>query len=275
MGDWAAPRELVYGKQLGFTSIATSTSAHTKAANYTEISASTAFDIKSLIVSARNFTNEADFLIDVAIGAAGSEQIIIPNLLHTTKPYTTVWYICKNLFEFPISIPAGTRLSANAQSSYAGANAVNLDTIGFAGGGFVGPYQPTRVINLGADTSDSGGLAVDPGGSAYAKGAWSVLSASLERTIRGFSISIGNRANTARTTAFWWLDIGIGAEGSEVVILENFTLMARDTIDHVSPWYIPTIWIPVPAGTRVVARASCNITDATDRLFDIVLYGIS
>jgi len=32
--------------------------------------------------------------------------------------------------------------------------------------------------------------------------------------------------------------------------------------------------VAIPSGSRIAARAQCNISDATDRLFDVAVYGV-
>lgn len=83
--------------------------------NWAEITASTSFAIKYLIVmGARQLGN---FSVDIGIGAAAAEVIIVPDVfINTYVPMTNCW---------PVSIPAGTRLSARC--SFLGGSGQTLD----------------------------------------------------------------------------------------------------------------------------------------------------
>ena len=85
--------------------------------------ASTARDYSGLImyldhkdVNANN-TNSITYFVDVAIGASGSEIIIIPNFIQLID-YTQS-YAMTTPSSFPIAIPAGTRISVRLQNSVA------------------------------------------------------------------------------------------------------------------------------------------------------------
>jgi hypothetical protein len=92
--------------------------ANTKNGTYAQIVASTTRHHKGLIVATQcNGTATAkNHFLDVAIGSAGNEKVIIPNLQfcrdgsagqHRIPVYSPI----------PVNIPSGTRLSVNMQSS--------------------------------------------------------------------------------------------------------------------------------------------------------------
>lgn len=92
--------------------------AHTKG-SYAQISASTDHLIRSIIINvdARDNTTPADsmFLVDIAVGSATSEQVIIGDLLVSQGNFQRQM-LPNFIGPIPINIPAGTRLSARAQS---------------------------------------------------------------------------------------------------------------------------------------------------------------
>jgi hypothetical protein len=95
------------------------TSANTKTA-YTQVQASTARDYMGVILyfdhhdTSANITSSNHALIDVAIGASGSEIVLISNLVEIIG-YTQSYAMTGNTY-FPIAIPAGTRISVRCQS---------------------------------------------------------------------------------------------------------------------------------------------------------------
>ena len=175
-------------------------------------------------------------------------------------------------FTFPVHIPAGTRISARQQGK-AGSSITYIEIYCLGSNNYLSIPQQSKITTYGADESDSGGVSIDPGGTANTLGAYSEITASCGN-IKSFFFAVGQQVNTARTDAYFHLDISVGAAGSEVVVLPGYTLLADSGLDMVSPVWSPIFPISIPAGTRISARASCSINDATDRLIDLIVYGI-
>jgi hypothetical protein len=213
-----------------------------------------------------------DLLVDIGIGGAGSETVIIPNLLITTGGGSGGVVPGAKVF-IPLPLLAGDRLSARCQSTTGAVTIrIGLTTMQLALGQSSGL---ARVAAYGPNTADSGGTSIDPGGSANTKGAWTQITASTSSDHTGFFLAFGNQANSLRTDCTWLVDIGAGSGGSEVVLLADVPLSGSAGMDWVTPTFWPFLALGIPAGTRLAARASCSITDATDRLIDIALYGVS
>lgn len=218
---------------------------------------------------------ETDYLVDLAIGAAGSEVVIAENLL-VCGASSSGYRVAVYAFHLPVQIPAGVRIAARCQALGASSGALHVNCSLLAQG--LLPSSPlSRVTTYGADTSDSGGVSVDPGGSANTKGAWSQLAAST-RPAGLLVVAFGNQANIARSAGNFMVDIGVGAAGAEVVVIPNLALKASASGAGVTialePLVFPPLPVAVPAGARLAARAQSNNTDATDRLLDVVCYGI-
>lgn len=133
-----------------------------------------------------------------------------------------------------------------------------------------------QSVTLGADTGNSGGDSIDPDGSADTKGSYDKITSSLSVGIKALMVCIGSSINNARQFCSWNLDIAVGPAGSEVVIIPDLYLCVFGGTDNhrVSPPFIGPFPVSIPAGGRVAARAKCNITDSTDRVFDLVLIGL-
>jgi hypothetical protein len=248
--------------------INSSGSANVKGA-YEAVVNATAFPIDWLSVTLLQATAAVrDLLLDIAIGGAGSETVIVSNILYSlntlAKPTTYV---------FPIAIPEGTSIRARCQAS-AGSTGVEIFLKGYRGA-FPGFAGFGRVETWGADTSDSGGTTVDSGGSIGVKGAYAQLIAATAFDTKWLTVALGNRANTARTTMVGDVDIAIGPGGSEQVIIPDLRYYAHATDDYLQPGAYYAIPMTIPAGSRVAARhVNYNTADATDRLIDVAAYGI-
>lgn len=243
--------------------------ANTKG-SYTQFTSSTTYPASGIYLNTGYSVSSADYLFDVAIGGAGSEVVIISNILHSVTSGSG--RMIGSSYFFPISIPAGTRLAARSQNSQGGAGHYVALEMFLISQGIM--QSGSGVATHGADTADSGGTSIDPGGAGSTKGSYSEIVASTTYPYIGFSLDFGIQRNQATQWCEWNVDLAIGGAGSEVIILTDFHLSNNLSIHSVTPRTTPYFPIPIPAGTRIAARASCDITDATDRLIDVVFHGV-
>ena len=236
--------------------------------NYAELISNTPFDAHGLILHVTGPVSAANrALTDIATAPQGGTQTVIIHNLHTDGIFANII----SSFHFPISIPAQTQISARVQNSGGAAHvrlAGHLYSCGLAD---LSPFG--KVVTYGASTSDSGGTEIDPGGTAGVKGSWVQITSSTTSPIVKMVIAIGGDSNSARVNTSWLFDLGIGSAGSEQVVQNNIPLVFNDA--HILPRVIGPFSISIPAATRIAVRAQCTNADATDRLFDVVLYGIS
>jgi hypothetical protein len=212
-----------------------------------------------------------DTLLDIAIGAAGSELVVLSNLIYANPAVQT--YGVSSLLNLPFIIPSGTRIAVRSQNTGTDYG-VFMYAIAYRPQGYHGLLPLTYFDTYGAATADSGGTAYDPGSSANTKGGYLQITPSLTNSIRGFFLGIGSLANTVTTTASWKISVGIGGEGSEVDVVNDWRFTVNSGNHLFNPRWSPIFWTPVVAGTRMAVNAQCSITDATDRKFDVVLYGV-
>lgn len=251
------------------TTITASGTANTKG-SYTELIASTAGAINGFTLNIGGFTiaSTADFLLDLAIGAGGSEEVIIANVLLSVSPGSDLEFYKST--SFPINIPAGSRVAARIQSTLLSSQmSISLNTVPsfFSSGPLF-----HSCIELGANTSDSGGLLVDPGGTINTKGSWVEFTSSLSEDIRGILVLQGNRANSTNRTQRVLFDVGVGSGGNEEIIM-------TDIFSRITPFEQPfgmNSFVPVSVvvGSRLAIRSQNSDNNATDRLIDYVIYGL-
>jgi hypothetical protein len=248
-------------------SVAAHASANTKGA-YTELCAALPWDALISLYAMHGALNNRDFLIDLAIGAAGSEQIIVPNIYYTQMAY----YYFPILFPLKVFVPSGTRISARCQATTGGQPVFcHIHAERFTACG--GDIPPQYAVNYGAVTADSGGTGIDPGATPGTYGAWVELTASSV-ALRGFLFQVGTQRNAARSTYTYAIDIGVGAAGSEQAICEELPRWTYNGHNFLNPQIEGPFMIPIPAGTRIAVRGICTGTDATDRLFDAMIIGL-
>jgi hypothetical protein len=231
--------------------------------------ASTSYPAAWALVSMMRPSSAADYLVDVSVGAASAEQVVIANLPYSNNIVTSP--TAAN-YLLPLSIPAGSRVAARCQSNTAGATIdvqVNLFAPMFGGERGLG-----RVETCGANTGTSLGTTI-PGHTSVAntKGTWTELIAATSFPYRWVCLGITHTNAVATGTCSFVLDIGVGAGGSEVVVVPNLCVGVQATIDAV-PNGGRSFPLSIPAGTRVSARVSCSVTTASERDLEVVLLGV-
>lgn len=275
MGDWGhgngssrlESAGLVSASSFG-TQVTAAGSVNVKGA-YAQLIASTAFESDWALIVVRNHTENASqsVLLDLAIGAAASEQVIVANLLAGRvsgggqRP--TVAYL------IPLSIPAGSRIAARIQATMA--NYITRVSVHLVARNFLTPQPHSKIATYGANTADSGGVSVDPGGTINTMGSWVEMTASCDE-VKWLCIAHGNGGNNL-VTADLIGEVGIGAGGSEAAIL-SFTMPIHDSALSAQ---LNAVCLPVyiPAGTRIAMRIQSTTATATARLADFVLIGAS
>lgn len=237
--------------------------ANTKGASWLEIVASTAFAASWVGVFAFGPSASADYLIDIAVGGAGSEVVLIANLQVSTKATESARF-----FLLPLKVPSDSRLSCKIQSTTASAT-LEIAII-YGAKGWLAGENCYRCTTYGANTADSGSTGLDPGGTAHTKGGWTQIVASTTNPIKAMLVILGDRNNNAMTTCNWLLDIGVGASTAEQVL---FTLAFSGglTNDEITPNVFGPFLLNLPAGVRLAGNLQCTIIDATDRLIDVEL----
>jgi len=238
-----------------YTTVTAGSTAHTKG-SWTQINGSTTERTIAVIFLHMLITQNA--LFDIGTGAAGSEVVVIPNI-HVSSPGARSMCPAGPYF---INIPKGTRVAVRCQSATASATY----SIGIA---FCqnppSPQQftalsypiqtPDYLENAGMDTSTSFMTTITAGASAHTKGSWTQLLAST--TGRVVAIAIHTRGGA--TDVRYLVDIGIGAAGSETVLVADLGCESSGA-------WIPSMFlvlIVVAPGTRIAARCQASTASST------------
>jgi len=240
-----------------FPSVTITSGSNNVKTGYFQITAATGFKYHGFWICLSGYLNTA---FDIAIGAAGQEIIIAPNLC----------ILCGNngsdSFFVPIEIPAGTRIAARAQQASASFN-VSISLIG-VGGDLRQSLQ--NCDTYGVNLSTTRGTQIDPGATANQKGSWVEISSSTSRVTRALLLSLGNNQSTSWLG--WRVDIGIGGAGSEIVLIPDFNLQSNGGFSINVPSHYGPIYVNIAAGTRLAVRAQCTVNTTPARYFDIVLH---
>ena len=248
-----------------------SASTYTKGA-WGQLTASTTTDINWLLVQGVSFGWFGRAIaLDIGVGGAGSEVIVVANLNYSDLNAVTALYM------LPVSIPAGSRIAGRFAS-----NSAN-DFFNLLVTGFQDTYQSAGtagsiVDTYGFSTSTNFGTQIDPGSTPNTKGAYVQLTASTTADILGVMLRLDGQGTTTGTTGglvSWLVDLAVGAAASEIVILPNMfniSYTATSTILNChNQHFIP---LQIAAGSRIAVRAQCSTGTSPDRLIGATVYGV-
>lgn len=245
----------VFVAESGFPPLtATGATLHTKTA-WTQYIASTPAAANLLLYSPAGnvYATDSSVLVDIGIGAAGAETVIVGNLPVGNWAFSNIPPIT-----IPVRIPAGSRISLRAQTGSASRNIYNYMAI-FSSGDQ--DLTPPSVDVLGGDTATSRGVAL-----AGASGSWTQITSSTARPYQAFAV-VPSNGQTVGINANFRLTLGVGAAGSEtpigtVVFNQNSGGNLGPT-SQISYAYI-VIGRPLQAGQRLSIQH--NIAANPDRL---------
>mgnify|MGYP001150944223 CR=1 FL=1 len=217
----------------------------------------------------------------VATGAASSEVRI------ATVPMTTSRSVPLIDIFIPIPIASGTRISVSATAE--GGSSLRGQIIGVLSADF--DAEPTYTafecgpFNLAASAEYGKWVPVDPGGTTNTKGSYTEISQtshtnnvlngdSLANTYDYFGFMLNTNWNSAMGFAWTLADLATGAASSEAIYAADATL--RHSVAEQSAYATPimTKMSGAASGARISARSQCSITDATDRVIGVLLFGV-
>ena len=171
--------------------------------------------------------------------------------------------------QLPLYVPRGSVLTLRGES--VSATSFRVHIVGLSRG-LLGMPGFARCFRLYTPVTRRGAV-IDAGATANTKGAWVELISAVPSNIRALTFSIDQANDVARTACTWLFDLGIGAAGSEQVIVPNIQLATDATSSMVTPNTFGPIPVGIPSGVRLAARAQCSINTAGDRTFGLAVWG--
>lgn len=237
---------------------------------YEQIIAATPFDISHLYLEVdpdSTGSTGLSGLLDIAIGGAGSEKIIVPDLI---IPRNTTRSRASHVI-LPLTIPAGVRMAMRGQEN-SSARRVEMKMLGF-GQGFMPSQTFQRMTAYGVDLTASRGQLVDAGATFDTKGAYTQIVASTTRPMRAFMLGIGGQTAVRTAVADFLVDVAVGAAGQEKIIAPDLIAQHDFNYPHWSGAWQGPYYCDVPSGSRLAVRAACNTATAVERTLYALIYG--
>ena len=241
-----------------------SASANTKG-SYAQVTASTTSGTSDWYVYVELTTTNRAYLVDIATGGSGSEVVQIANMPAINNGQGSTVQITSDPFYANSDIAGSTRIAARCQASGTGSQGVQLYVM-LRLNGTAGRAAP---ITSGASTATSKGAAIDAGGVANTKGSYTQVDASLSATVGIVQLSV-NFLNSGPSFGQFAADLSTGAAASEVVLVPDIGYQSDNALTIIQPTNV-TLNASISSGTRVAMRSQSTITDATDRVFNVVM----
>jgi hypothetical protein len=248
--------------QQATVTVTASTAAHTKGA-WTELIASTTSVVTALQVIVGGIsqsTINTATLLDIGIGASGSEIAIAENIAVGGAVRTATLDLDGISMLLPCDIPSGARISARIQSVVTGGKTasviVRTQNLG----------SPTDIEVLGADVVTSQGASL-----AGASGSWTEIVASTSVSYKAVGI-VPSMHSSAIATFAGLYTVGVGSAGSETPLgfIEMFNF-AQEGVASVAAGVPPLFTANIPAGSRLSVQH--NIAANPDR-YGVTLIGV-
>lgn len=193
-------------------------------------------------------------MVNIGIGGAGSETIIIPDLIAggggTYVVNGGTWYF------FPLFIPAGTRVAAQAIGSVTTAFRCNIQFL-------QAPLNPSQIRKgsfveaIGVGTAPTG-TSVTAG--TTSEGSWTSLGTTTNKL---WWWQLGVQVSTADTS---WIsgaqhfDLAYGDATNKQIIIEDLLIVSATSEAMQNPPLTAGVELPVPAGTNIYVRAQSSGT---------------
>ena len=249
------------------TSITASASANTKGA-YVELVSAANNDLDSnsieLVFDGLN-SALGDFLVDISVGDAGFEEVVIHNVYvkTTSTPGALVSRVT-----LPISFQSGVRISARCQANNSSL-AINMFII-LSSGNFKQPTGFSEAVAYGDDEATSTGTLVARS-SVGVFGSWVEITASTTDEIHAIAIASHRQGGSWQNGKYNY-QVAVGSAGNEEVIISDI-LSATTASESGSGLLAGAYMVEVAIGQRLSIRAAASVADA-DFDNDYVIYGI-
>ena len=255
------------------TTVTANATPHAEGTSIAQLVASTGFlsyGITVMTCGTAAATASTRMLVDILIGAGGSEIELIPNLLAGNKDLTSGATSDVAMYHFPIMIPAASRISARAQAL------IVSDTCTVAiwlheQPRNVNGWYGTRVTAYGVDGAASTGTSHSPGNGSYA--AATQLTASTTNRIQYMQIGIDGLTDTTLSNSRGLVRIGVGA--TPTYLVEDLPWHESTTVESITnSWanfILSQMRFSIPAAQSLHVSAQRNVA-AEARGF--VVYGV-
>lgn len=259
-GNWQTNITATPSTSVPGTNVTASGSIHTKG-SYTQLISSTTYDWHGFWLHAGNTGTSGaatDVLLDIAIGASSSEQIILPDWMvgwatNSSGSYKHLWV--------PLFIPRGTRIAARCQALIA-SDVVNVLVFGCPGGSGLPSPLFTNCDAYGIDASTSSGTSHTAGNSG-AESTDANVGGTTSKNYGAVMLGVASQSSTTTGIAYHW-ELTIGGTTHAEWYTNNTT--GEIVCGPYPPAPIP---VSIPSGTQLQIQGEAS---GTAQAQDVAFY---
>lgn len=250
------------------TLVTAATGLHTLGATHTEVMTTTidCFWMRIILHNTQQAGIRTDGLLNLYIGSAGSERLLINNLLAGWTVDNNAGFGPPRVYEFPLYLPSGTRISARYQALIA-SDTCNVSLM-IHGGGRPGNWWGTGVETLGTVATSSIGTSVTPSATG-GQGTFTAIGTTTKEYKYVFPMYQGSLADTTMTSTWEVGDIGTGGN-----VLNDLTDFQFGPTSNEFTFNFPGNgrFTLIPASTALQIRSA--ISGSTAEAKDWAIYGV-
>lgn len=232
---------------------------------YIQLIAATAAEYDGIILRFRATSGGVRMLVDIAVGAAAAEAVVIADIpLRSTSTTQPTVFI-------PLRFAAGVRIAVRSQGSGAG------QSLQVSAWGVTGAFTSyATCTTYGADLTNTTGTVVDGGAVSNTEGAWVELTAACGADHDQLIVSTQSPVTNSGANSNVLVDIGTGAAAAETVILPDFWQYNGNggpALSNPCVQMFPAS--TVASGSRIAARCQADSTDANGRTAAVIIHAMS
>lgn len=257
MADWALTSATRFEANIATSSRGTAGAK----GSYVQVVASTAIAYQGLVLGISQYYGGVNStLADLSIGAAGSESVVVPNILIDTGNGSSYGFSCY----VPIQIPSGSRIAVRHQETGgSGTRDLYWSVTGIGAGSSQVPALSAIGTAYNVDVPNTTSTnAATPSASANTWGAWAEVTSATSAVHKALVVCIGCAKNTTQLNGRYRVQIGVGSAGSEVGLYE---FAFRTSSNIALPPLHYSLPCEIPSGTRIAFRVQCDAANGTAR----------
>lgn len=258
MSNWNLP--VIGGGESSGTTSASSTGL-VLSTSYQSFPAATTYEWAgfNLMLLSRSVGSDID--ISVARGSAGNEFTLIDQMRLGTNGST---YGNCQLIHYPLRVPKGERVAIKMSAASSGTQA---KIMGFPMG-FPGMVPSGAFLER---LAAAGGVNIDPGGSANAKGSYTSLGTTSSEW-RGLYINMWASSGLGMDLL---VDIAVDIGGNKMILAGCDDIpAAKGSSSALRPNFWGLVPCNLPAGSALYARAQCTSTTGGSRTLNVNAFGV-
>lgn len=252
----------------GFVGITSGNPANTKGSYVTLVNGTTTTAGSWVYLNGSTNASGLDTsaVLDIAIGGAGSETIVAPDLLFGFRPVRGLL--------LPLHVPAGATVRARLACAVASLTATTWSMDVYGGEPDSGLSTPGRITGYGVTPASCAGTTITPSATTNTKGSYAQLTATTTSPIHALLVMVQGSSASISGNVQYNIDVAVGGSGSETPVIRDHLVEVNASEQAIpyAPEFVP-LSLSIPSGVRLAARCSAN--SSSSAAIEVAVYGFT